>query len=92
LHDIREAGDMIQAFLEGMEASAFLASELPKAATLQKLTVIGAAAAHLVQRFADQTTGMHFFPKFDSHVRPCPMHQQGYAPSPKVKTLGDTWK
>jgi uncharacterized protein with HEPN domain len=47
LHDIREACDMIQAFLDGLDASAFLASELHKAATLQKLTVIGEAAAHL---------------------------------------------
>jgi uncharacterized protein with HEPN domain len=44
---------MIQAFLEGMDASAFLASELHKAATLQKLTVIGEAAAHLSQAFRE---------------------------------------
>jgi len=42
---------MIQTFLEGMDASAFLASELHKAATLQKLTVIGEAAAHLSPAF-----------------------------------------
>jgi uncharacterized protein with HEPN domain len=53
LHDIREACDMIQAFLEGMDASAFLASELHKAATLQKLPVIGEAAAHLSQAFRE---------------------------------------
>jgi uncharacterized protein with HEPN domain len=51
LQDIREACDMIQAFLERMDASAFLASELHKAATLQKLTVIGEAAARLPQAF-----------------------------------------
>jgi len=53
LYDIREACDMIQAFLEGLDASAFLASELHKAATLQKLTVIGEAAAHLSQAFRE---------------------------------------
>jgi uncharacterized protein with HEPN domain len=44
---------MIQAFLDGMDASAFLASELHKAATLQKLTVIGEAAARLSQTFRE---------------------------------------
>jgi uncharacterized protein with HEPN domain len=53
LHDIREACDMIQTFLEGLEASTFLASELHKAATLQKLTVIGEAAAHLSPAFRE---------------------------------------
>ena len=53
LHDIREACDMIQAFLEGLDAAAFLASELHKAAILQKLTVIGEAAAHLSQAFRE---------------------------------------
>jgi uncharacterized protein with HEPN domain len=53
LQDILEACDTIQAFLEGMDASAFLASELHKAATLQKLTVIGEAAARLSQAFRE---------------------------------------
>ena len=53
LQDIREACDMIQTFLEGLDASAFLASELHKAATLQKLTVIGEAATHLSQAFRE---------------------------------------
>jgi uncharacterized protein with HEPN domain len=53
LHDIREACDMIQTFLDGMDAVAFLASELHKAATLQKLTVIGEAAAHLSHAFRE---------------------------------------
>ena len=34
LQDILEACDMIETFLDGMDASAFLASELHKAATL----------------------------------------------------------
>ena len=44
---------MIQTFLEGLNASTFLASELHKAAILQKLTVIGEAAARLPQAFRD---------------------------------------
>ena len=44
---------MIRAFLEGLDASAFLASELHKAATLQKLTVIGEVAAHLSHAFRE---------------------------------------
>ena len=51
LQDILEACDMIQALLDGMDASAFLASELHKAATLQKLPVIGAAVARLSPTF-----------------------------------------
>ena len=53
LQDIREACDMIQAFLQGIAASAFLASELHKAAILQKLTVIGEAAARLSPAFRE---------------------------------------
>jgi uncharacterized protein with HEPN domain len=47
LQNIIEASDMIQTCLEGMDVSTFLASELHKAAILQKLTVIGEAAARL---------------------------------------------
>ena len=53
LQDILDACDMIQTFLEGIDASTFLASELHKAAILQKLTVIGEAAARLPQAFRD---------------------------------------
>ena len=53
LQDILEACDSIQAFLQGMDAAAFLTSELHKAAVLQKLTVIGEAAAHVPQAFSD---------------------------------------
>ena len=53
LQDILEACDMMRAFLANIDTSAFLASELHKAATLQKLTVIGAAAAHLSQAFRE---------------------------------------
>jgi uncharacterized protein with HEPN domain len=53
LQDTLDACDMIQAFLEGMDASAFLAGELHKAATIQKLTVIGEAAARLSRPFRE---------------------------------------
>ena len=53
LQDILEACDLIQTFLEGLDASTFLASELHKAAILQKLTVIGEAAARLPQAFRE---------------------------------------
>ena len=46
---------MIQTFLAGLDASTFLASELHKAAILQKLTVIGEAAARLPQVFREAT-------------------------------------
>ncbi len=51
LQDMREAYDMMQTFLDGMDVAAFLASELHKAATLQKLTVIGEAASRLSPAF-----------------------------------------
>jgi uncharacterized protein with HEPN domain len=49
LQDILEACDMIRTFLEELDASTFLESELHKAAILQKLTVIGEAATRLPQ-------------------------------------------
>jgi uncharacterized protein with HEPN domain len=53
LQDILEACGMIQTFLAGIDASTFLVSELHKAATLQKLTVIGEAAARLPHAFRE---------------------------------------
>ena len=52
LQDIIEACDLLDTFLEGMDASAFMSSELHKAAALQKLAVIGEAAARLRRSFA----------------------------------------
>jgi uncharacterized protein with HEPN domain len=49
LQDILEACNMIRAFLAGIDASAFLASELHKAATLKKLTVIGASTGGMAR-------------------------------------------
>jgi uncharacterized protein with HEPN domain len=54
LQDIIEACNLLDTFLEGMDASAFMASELHKAATLQKLAVIGEAAARLPQEFREK--------------------------------------
>jgi uncharacterized protein with HEPN domain len=53
LQDILDACDMIQTFLAGLDTATFLASELHKAAILQKLPVIGEAAARLPQAFRD---------------------------------------
>ena len=54
LQDIVEACDLLGTFLAGMDASAFMASELHKAAALQKLAVIGEAAARLPQEFRER--------------------------------------
>ena len=53
LQDILDACNMLQTFLEGIDMAAFLASDLHKAAILQKLTVIGEAAARLPQLFRE---------------------------------------
>ena len=53
LQDILEACNAIQGFLAGMDATKFSASELHKAAILQKLTVIGEASARLSQAFRE---------------------------------------
>jgi len=47
LKDILEACNLIETFVEGLDAAAFLDSELHKAAILQKLAVIGEAAARI---------------------------------------------
>lgn len=54
LQDILDACDLIREFLERMDESTFLTSELHKSASLQKLAVIGEAAARLPQEFRDQ--------------------------------------
>ena len=54
LQDIVEACDLLGSFLEAMDESAFMASELHKAAALQKLAVIGEAAARLPQDFREK--------------------------------------
>jgi uncharacterized protein with HEPN domain len=54
LKDILEACSLIETFLEGLDAEAFLDSELHKAATLQKLAVIWEAASHLLREFREK--------------------------------------
>jgi len=56
LRDIVEACDQVLSFVKGMSASELLASELHKAAILQKLTVIGEAAARLPTTFREAHT------------------------------------
>src|ERR671924_539411 len=51
LIDIVEAADSIEQFLVGVERDAFLQSDLVRSAVLQKLTVIGEAAARLPKEF-----------------------------------------
>ncbi len=51
LKDIVEACDAIQRFIKGLERSDFLQDELRQSAVLQKLTIIGEAAARLPVEF-----------------------------------------
>jgi uncharacterized protein with HEPN domain len=51
LTDIVEAADAIQRFIEGMERDAFFTDELRQSGVLQKLIVIGEAAARLPREF-----------------------------------------
>lgn len=51
LLDIIEAADAIQRFCEPVDESEFLSDELRQSAVLQKLIVIGEAAAHLSGEF-----------------------------------------
>lgn len=51
LDDIVEAADAIQVFLAGVERETFLQNDLVRSAVLQKLTVIGEAAARLPEEF-----------------------------------------
>jgi uncharacterized protein with HEPN domain len=54
LHDIVEAADAIQRFLQGMAEETFLDHELHQSAVLQKLIVIGEAAGRLSGEFRDR--------------------------------------
>lgn len=51
LTDMVEAADAIARFLDDVERGAFLNDELRQSAVLQKLIVIGEAAAHLTAEF-----------------------------------------
>ena len=54
LTDIVEAADAIARFLDDVEQDRFLDDELRQSAVLQKLTVIGEAAARLPSEFRDR--------------------------------------
>ena len=54
LTDIVDSADAIARFLESVDREQFLRDELRQSAVLQKLTVIGEAAAHLSEEFRSQ--------------------------------------
>lgn len=54
LDDILDAADAIARFLPNIEREAFLGDDLYQSAVLQKLTVIGEAAARLSEEFRDR--------------------------------------
>jgi uncharacterized protein with HEPN domain len=54
LNDIVEAADAIQRFIEGMQREDFFDDELHRSAVLQKLIVIGEAAARLPVEFHER--------------------------------------
>lgn len=75
LQDILDACDVLQTFLEEMDSATFLSSELHKAATLQKLTVIGEAASRFpppagISRNAS-TDRMARYHRIPQYCRPC---------------------
>jgi uncharacterized protein with HEPN domain len=51
LADMVEAADRVAEFLTGIDRDAFMRSELVRSAVLQKLIVIGEAAARLSEEF-----------------------------------------
>jgi len=51
LRDIVEAADAIARFLQGVDRDSFFGDELRQSAVLQKLTIIGEAAARLPTTF-----------------------------------------
>jgi uncharacterized protein with HEPN domain len=54
LLDILEAADAIRAFVEGIGESDFVGDDLVRSAVLQKLTIIGEAAARLPRSFCER--------------------------------------
>jgi uncharacterized protein with HEPN domain len=54
LRDIVEAADATARFLEGVDRDSFCGDELRQSAVLQKLTVIGEAAARLPTAFREE--------------------------------------
>ncbi len=58
LLDIVEAADAVRGFLEGRDKRAFLEDDLLQSGVLQKLTVIGEAAARLPAEFKSGHAGI----------------------------------
>jgi uncharacterized protein with HEPN domain len=58
LTDIIEAADAIHGFLQKTERSEFLENDLVRSAVLQKLLIIGEAAARLPKEFRDGHAGI----------------------------------
>ncbi len=54
LSDILEAGDAIEKFLSGIDKNTFTNNDLTRSAVLQKLTIIGEAAARLPRLFKEK--------------------------------------
>lgn len=54
LRDIIEAADHLRVFLGGFDLEEFLKSELVRSAVVQKLAIIGEAAAHLSEDLRDR--------------------------------------
>ena len=54
LRDIVEAADAVRSFLEGVEQGRFEKDDLTRSAVLQKLMIIGEAAARLPQEFKEK--------------------------------------
>lgn len=58
LTDIIAAIDAIERFLQGIDEASFMQDELRQSAVLQKLIVIGEAAARLPKAFTDKHPGI----------------------------------
>jgi len=54
LHDIVEAADHITGFIAGVDYPAFQDSEMVRSAVVQKLAIIGEAAARVSEEFEDR--------------------------------------
>jgi uncharacterized protein with HEPN domain len=54
LSDIIEAADAIEQFVASLDRDRFLEDDMRRSAVLQKLTIIGEAAARLPKKFRDQ--------------------------------------
>ncbi|MDO9068989.1 MAG: DUF86 domain-containing protein [Deltaproteobacteria bacterium] len=60
LKDIIESTDAIGSFIADIELSSFAGNDLVRSAVLQKLIVIGEAAAHLPKDFRERHTDVEW--------------------------------